>query len=430
MSLIADALKAAQKEKTTRAGGADAALRARSLLGGVPPAAADAGIAGWRVRVPFRVPRSVAIAGSVFAAAVITAGIILLLLPEPQVARPAAPPSDAAELAALEQKLDTAAESASAGAAPESPAEAQTEAPPPAIESGSPPTEQPAAGRFALGERTKAVVGQAEGAARRRAGEQEQETTPGERPSIVFQAPPGAETPAPIRKASPVAEPAAEELAAAFAPAPARQPATERSSRFRLSVQQPQQGLARIFEEAVAAQKRGELARAAELYQQALALDPRNPELYNNLGAVQRASGDLPGARDAYRRALSLNPGYAAAWSNLGVVLDALGSAGEARAAYQEAIRLDARNTGARVNLALQYHASGLLGDAANLLRAALKLDPALAEAHYALARVLEDQDDRAGAVRHYTLFLGTAGGRFPQLEARVRRHLESLGGA
>lgn len=182
-----------------------------------------------------------------------------------------------------------------------------------------------------------------------------------------------------------------------------------------------------LFLQALAAQRRGDTNRAKELYGRALDRDPQNADLYNNLGMLYNSSGELDRAEDAYRRAVSLNPKLAAAWSNLGVLLDLRGRRKEAIAALQQAIAVDPSNVGVKVNLALQYHASGLYADARRLLEEAVRASPTMAEAQYALAQTLEAQGDRSGAIQHYDLFLSTANGRFPSLERQVSQHLAVL---
>ena len=51
--------------------------------------------------------------------------------------------------------------------------------------------------------------------------------------------------------------------------------------------------------------------------EQALAVNPGNPEAYNNGGAILHAMGQLDDAAACYRRALELAPGYADALCNL-----------------------------------------------------------------------------------------------------------------
>ena len=80
-----------------------------------------------------------------------------------------------------------------------------------------------------------------------------------------------------------------------------------------------------LFQQALAAQRRGDTNRAKELYSRALDGDPQNADLYNNIGMLYKSTGELDRAEDAYRHAVSLNPRLAAAWSNLGVLLDGRG---------------------------------------------------------------------------------------------------------
>lgn len=179
-----------------------------------------------------------------------------------------------------------------------------------------------------------------------------------------------------------------------------------------------------LFEQGLAAQRRGDYETAKNRYLQATYEQPRNLELWNNLGTVYRALRDFSGAEGAFRTATEIDRNFAPAWNNLGLVFAQQGRAQEAMTALQEAVRLDPRNSGAKVNLAIQLHASGALLEARRLLEEAVRADPAMAEAHYELGRVLEKQNDRAGAIREYRIFLTTAGGRFPALEQAVRSRL------
>jgi Tfp pilus assembly protein PilF len=185
---------------------------------------------------------------------------------------------------------------------------------------------------------------------------------------------------------------------------------------------------AALFQQALDAQRAGDYVRARDLYLRVIALTPNNAEAYNNLGAVYRALGDLVAAEASYRRAVTADPRYAGAWSNLGAVLGLLGRRQEAIQALQRAVQLEPANLGAKVNLAIQYRQSGLLKEACDLLQETLRINPSMAQAHYALAQVLEAQGERAGAARHYRLFLSTGAGQFgPQIEEQVRRRLRVL---
>ena len=182
-----------------------------------------------------------------------------------------------------------------------------------------------------------------------------------------------------------------------------------------------------LFQEALAAQRRGDVGLARDLYNRALARNPNNAELHNNVGTLYKASGELDRAEQSYRRAIALSPRLAAAWSNLGALLNARGRTKEATAALQQALIIDPANAATKVNLAIQYQAAGMHGDARLLLEEAVRANPLAPEPHYALAGSLEKLGDRQGAIRQYDLFLATAGPQLAPLQQQVRQHLVTL---
>lgn len=238
---------------------------------------------------------------------------------------------------------------------------------------------------------------------------------------------------APARSASAaqreIDPPVTEPLPPIASASPPTRAGTETGGRLQITVEQPSRGSSGsgLFEQGLAAQRRGDFETAKNRYLQATYEQPRNLELWNNLGTVYRALRDLSGAEGAFRTATEIDRNFAPAWNNLGIVLAQQGRAQEAMTALQEAVRLDPTNSGAKVNLAIQFHASGALADARRLLDEAVRADPAMAEAHYELGRLLEKQNDRVGAIREYRIFLTTAGGRFPALEQAVRARLGRL---
>ncbi len=366
MSLIADALKAAQK---ARAKDDEAEDRARRVVSGAERTYVRLpGVAGTGP------PRSLLLAGGGFVAAVILLVGVAVTMPGPEppvveAGEREAPPATGGEAAAAERREST----------PDEPLEAEATAP---------------------------GADRAVAAAPARLQTPETGTT-GAEPSL----------PALTERQT------RDLLAGTVAPgleAP--------SARFRLAVE-PAPAAEQLFRQGVAAHRRGAYAEAVTYYRQALARRPDDAELHNNLGTAYRSMGRLSDAETHFRRAIALVPDYAAAWSNLGVVLDARGAEQDAVAAYREALRHHPENAGAKVNLAQVYLALAAPDRAETLLREVLAADPAFAEAHYGLARVLDGAGDVAGAVRHYESFLTTSGGRFPELEPAVRRRLATLKG-
>lgn len=181
---------------------------------------------------------------------------------------------------------------------------------------------------------------------------------------------------------------------------------------------------------AVAATESQDWARAADLYRQAVELEPNNSGLYNNWGVVLRRQGDLKGAIRAYQRALELDPNLDAAYLNLGlaylverrweealavltqaeerlpneatlslykgIALEKLGRWGEAIAAYGIYVQRDPNALG-HYRLAIAYWQSGNPQRAAEFFQRAARMDPQVglysAEAGRALAFLKQYQD-------------------------------------
>lgn len=105
-----------------------------------------------------------------------------------------------------------------------------------------------------------------------------------------------------------------------------------------------------LAEAALAARQRRDWHAAAEYYERALRLEPRNPRLWHGLAKVRYA-------QEAYRQVISLAARsnlyagadrklVAANWRLIGDARHALGEEALARAAYQEAGRLDPSGPG------------------------------------------------------------------------------------
>ena len=100
------------------------------------------------------------------------------------------------------------------------------------------------------------------------------------------------------------------------------------------------------------------------LIEKAIALNPRYPEAYGNLGNVLRDIGDLPEAVNAYEQALKLNPAHADTHNNLGVAKKEQGHTRDAIACYRRALELRPTHAEAYNNLGLALMEIGTLHDA------------------------------------------------------------------
>jgi Tfp pilus assembly protein PilF len=208
--------------------------------------------------------------------------------------------------------------------------------------------------------------------------------------------------------------------------APIESPRT--SGRLRIAVEQPRQPeAARLFAEAVAAQRGGDLPGARRLYDSVLTLTPNDADALNNLGVLLSAQREYSRALELLRRATVVAPRNAGVWNNIGTVFHEQSKNSEAIAAFRHALTIDPQHPGAKVGLAQQYLAISSLGQAKELLEEVVAAHPQLPEAHYTLGQVLELQGDRAGATRAYAAFIKVAPARLASHVDLVRRRIDAL---
>lgn len=151
-----------------------------------------------------------------------------------------------------------------------------------------------------------------------------------------------------------------------------------------------------------AEQQAGRLSMAKQIYNQVLALDPRQPDALNLLGVLALHERDPERAAALIGKAVGVQPSNPGFHANLGQAYLELRRIAEAHSAFQRAAALDPRNPqfaiGAAVCLALQ-------GDAAQAeqhLRAVVRKHPGYALAWYNLGNVLRDAGRLPDAAASY----------------------------
>ena len=131
----------------------------------------------------------------------------------------------------------------------------------------------------------------------------------------------------------------------------------------------------RMFQRAAASHRTGDMDDAIDAYSKSLLLNPKQPDVYNNMGVALRSQGKLEAAIACYRRSLVLKPNNAGVYSNMGNALRENGRLETAMASHQQAVKLSPKSTEAYYNLGLVLRDLGQTDAALSCFDRALELD-------------------------------------------------------
>jgi tetratricopeptide (TPR) repeat protein len=187
--------------------------------------------------------------------------------------------------------------------------------------------------------------------------------------------------------------------------APQNRQARRRAASLGSSVAAPEAyrpgGTRGLLDSAGSLRDRGDLAGALQLCQQAVRLEPNNPEIHFTAATVLEAGRDLANAVDAYRSVLKLRPGFLPALVNCAACLADLGELSDSIELYQAALKADPGSVVVRHNLAQALMRLNRAAEAVPHLRAVAAARQAATD-HSDLAEVLDLAGDRDGALAAY----------------------------
>jgi Flp pilus assembly protein TadD len=95
--------------------------------------------------------------------------------------------------------------------------------------------------------------------------------------------------------------------------------------------------LMKLIKKGIALGNQGKYDEAIKCFNDAIRLDPKNVDAWNNKGVTLVIQGKYDEALKAFDEAIRIDPNLVGAWNNKGVVLDALGRTAEANAAKAKA---------------------------------------------------------------------------------------------
>jgi len=162
------------------------------------------------------------------------------------------------------------------------------------------------------------------------------------------------------------------------------------------------QEIDRAFAEASRLHRRGQLEAAVAGYSRTLALSPRHPDAYNNLGVAMRGLGRLEAAVACYKRSLSIRPDDAGIHSNLGNALRELGRYNRAAASHQQAVTLAPQSPVAIFNLGLVLRDLGHLDEAIGCFERALAIRADYVDCRWERALTLLQKGDLQRGFQDY----------------------------
>jgi Tfp pilus assembly protein PilF len=146
----------------------------------------------------------------------------------------------------------------------------------------------------------------------------------------------------------------------------------------------------------------GQLSDAEQIYQQALAIDPRHPDALHLLGMIAYQTGRDEAAVELIRKAIAIKGDAASYHSNLGNVLQAQGKLAEAGACYERALMLKPDLAEVHLNLGNIFKALGDVDSSLACYRRALTLNPDSAEAAVAESMALLLKGDFASGWKNF----------------------------
>jgi tetratricopeptide (TPR) repeat protein len=154
----------------------------------------------------------------------------------------------------------------------------------------------------------------------------------------------------------------------------------------------------------------GQAEDAIRSYQQAMKVTPNFGYLPYNLGLIYQRLNRRTEAEDAYRKAMALSPASAEPLNALGTLKAAEGKSGDAEKFYRAALDKNSGLLPARHNLAVLLGSSkDRQGEAIDLWKQNLAAQPTYLPSRLALAELLAQRGDAAGAIENYRAVIAQA---------------------
>jgi choline-sulfatase len=161
-------------------------------------------------------------------------------------------------------------------------------------------------------------------------------------------------------------------------------------------------GVLKLLEEAVAPGARTTSEQRIILLRQAQSVDPKNPEVLDQLGEAYENAHQYTKALNTYERSIKSGVENARIYSRLGNIQTRFGKRQNAILAYERALQFNPSDIDTQSNLATAYVESGRLADAEQVCKRILVLNPRYAPAHNGLGIIAIRRGDASSARTHF----------------------------
>ncbi|WP_169156249.1 serine protease [Brasilonema bromeliae] len=141
---------------------------------------------------------------------------------------------------------------------------------------------------------------------------------------------------------------------------------------------------------------------AREDFNKVLQLSPKNANAYNNRGVLRYQSGDKQAALADFNSAIQLDPKLAGTYYNRGAIRDQSGDKQAALADYNSAIQLDPKNAPAYIERAVLRYESGDKQAALADYNQAIQLDPKNAKVYTNRGFLRKESGDKQAALADF----------------------------
>ncbi len=136
----------------------------------------------------------------------------------------------------------------------------------------------------------------------------------------------------------------------------------------------------------------GKLAAAEASFKKALELEPRYADAYVGLGWLSKEAKRCSEAKELFEKALKLNPLSFAAYAELGWLYKNLGKLAAAEAHFKKAMELESKNVDACIGLGWLRKEEKRYGEARELFEKAIELNPLSCAAYAELGWLYKEQ--------------------------------------